>query len=221
MFDAGIWGLIGVGTKESIYMVFISTAIAYLLGLPMGLALVATDKEGIFPIPWINTTLGVVVNILRSIPFLILLFLIMPLTKTVAGTTIGCDAAIVPLVVSAAPFIARVVESSIKEVDAGVIEAAQSMGSSPSQIIFKVLLPEAKPSLLVGAAISITTILGYSAMAGIVGAGGLVVIAINYGYYRYQNDIMYLAVIVLIILVQLLQEFGMQISKRTDKRINR
>lgn len=221
MFDAGIWSLIGVGVKESIYMVLVSTAVAYLLGLPVGLALVVTDKEGIFPVPWFNAILGIVVNILRSVPFLILLFLISDFTKFITGTTIGPNAAIVPLFVSAAPFIARVVESSIKEVDNGVIEAAQSMGASPMQIIFKVLLPEAKPSLLVGAAISITTILGYSAMAGIVGAGGLGAIAINYGYYRKQKDIMYLAVIVLVILVQVLQEFGMRISKRTDKRINR
>jgi len=220
MFDAEIWSLIGIGTKESIYMVFVSTAFAYLFGLPLGLALVATDKDGIFPLHWLHAILGFVVNILRSIPFLILLFLIMPLTKTVTGTTIGPNAAIVPLVVSAAPFIARLVESSIKEVDNGVIEASQSMGASPSQIIFKVLLPEAKPSLLIGAAISVTTILGYSAMAGIVGAGGLGAIAINYGYYRRQKDIMYLAVIILVILVQVLQEFGLKISKRTDKRIN-
>ena len=161
---------------------------SYVIGLPLGLALVATDKEGIYPILWLNKLLGFVVNVLRSIPFLILLIAVMPITRFVAGTTLGSKATIVPLVIAAGPFIARMVESSLKEVDRGVIEAAESMGASPFQIMFKVLLPEAKPSLLIGAAISVTTILGYSAMAGIVGGGGLGAIAMNYGYYRYQNS---------------------------------
>ncbi len=155
----------------------------------------------------------------RSVPFLILLIAVMPVTRTIVGTTIGSKATIVPLVIGAAPFIARMVESSLKEVDRGVIEAAESMGASPFQIMFKVLLPEAKPSLLVGAAISVTTILGYSAMAGIVGGGGLGAIAMNYGYYRYQQDIMFITVILLVVIVQIMQEVGMKIATISDKRL--
>ena len=186
MFKEGMLALVGQGFIETIYMTVISTALAYIIGLPLGLVLVVTDKDGIHPIPWLNSLLGMIINFFRSIPFLILLIALMPFTKMVVGTVIGSKAAIVGLWIAAAPFIARMVESSLKEVEIGVVEAAQSMGASPFQIMTKVLLPEAKPSLLVGAAISITTILGYSAMAGIVGAGGLGAIAINYGYYRYQ-----------------------------------
>ena len=185
----------------------------------MGLVLVVTDKDGIHPIPWLNSLLGMIINFFRSIPFLILLIALMPFTKMVVGTIIGAKAAIVGLWIAAAPFIARMVESSLKEVEIGVVEAAQSMGASPFQIMTKVLLPEAKPSLLVGAAISITTILGYSAMAGIVGAGGLGAIAINYGYYRKQSDIMYVMVILMAIIVLVFQELGMRISKHTDRRL--
>ena len=192
---------------------------SYVIGLPLGLALVATDKEGIYPILWLNKLLGFVVNVLRSIPFLILLIAVMPITRFVAGTTLGSKATIVPLVIAAGPFIARMVESSLKEVDRGVIEAAESMGASPFQIMFKVLLPEAKPSLLIGAAISVTTILGYSAMAGIVGGGGLGAIAMNYGYYRYQKDIMFITVILLVVIVQIMQEVGMKIATASDKRL--
>ena len=184
MFKEGMLALVGQGFIETIYMTVISTALAYVIGLPLGLVLVVTDKDGIHPIPWLNSLLGMIINFFRSIPFLILLIALMPFTKMVVGTVIGSKAAIVGLWIAAAPFIARMVESSLKEVEIGVVEAAQSMGASPFQIMTKVLLPEAKPSLLVGAAISITTILGYSAMAGIVGAGGLGAIAINYGYYR-------------------------------------
>lgn len=182
MFKEGMLALVGQGFIETIYMTVISTALAYIIGLPLGLVLVVTDKDGIHPIPWLNSLLGMIINFFRSIPFLILLIALMPFTKMVVGTVIGSKAAIVGLWIAAAPFIARMVESSLKEVEIGVVEAAQSMGASPFQIMTKVLLPEAKPSLLVGAAISITTILGYSAMAGIVGAGGLGAIAINYGY---------------------------------------
>ncbi len=219
MFKEGMLALVGQGFIETIYMTVISTALAYLVGLPLGLILVVTDKDGIHPISWLNSLLGLIINFFRSVPFLILLIALMPFTKAVVGTVIGSKAAIVGLWVAATPFIARMVESSLKEVEVGVIEAAQSMGASPFQIMRKVLLPEAKPSLLVGAAISITTILGYSAMAGIVGAGGLGAIAINYGYYRGQEDVMYIMVVLLAIIVLVFQELGMRISKRTDKRL--
>ena len=219
MFKEGMLALVGQGFIETIYMTVISTALAYIIGLPLGLVLVVTDKDGIHPIPWVNSLLGMIINFFRSIPFLILLIALMPFTKMVVGTVIGSKAAIVGLWIAAAPFIARMVESSLKEVEIGVVEAAQSMGASPFQIMTKVLLPEAKPSLLVGAAISITTILGYSAMAGIVGAGGLGAIAINYGYYRKQSDIMYVMVILMAIIVLVFQELGMRISKHTDRRL--
>lgn len=219
MFKEGMLALVGQGFIETIYMTVISTALAYIIGLPLGLVLVVTDKDGIHPIPWLNSLLGMIINFFRSIPFLILLIALMPFTKMVVGTVIGSKAAIVGLWIAAAPFIARMVESSLKEVEIGVVEAAQSMGASPFQIMTKVLLPEAKPSLLVGAAISITTILGYSAMAGIVGAGGLGAIAINYGYYRKQSDIMNVMVILMAIIVLVFQELGMRISKHTDRRL--
>ena len=219
MFKEGMLALVGQGFIETIYMTVISTVLAYIIGLPLGLVLVVTDKDGIHPIPWLNSLLGMIINFFRSIPFLILLIALMPFTKMVVGTIIGAKAAIVGLWIAAAPFIARLVESSLKEVEIGVVEAAQSMGASPFQIMTKVLLPEAKPSLLVGAAISITTILGYSAMAGIVGAGGLGAIAINYGYYRKQSDIMYVMVILMAIIVLVFQELGMRISKHTDRRL--
>ena len=219
MFKEGMLALVGQGFIETIYMTVISTALAYIIGLPLGLVLVVTDKDGIHPIPWLNSLLGMIINFFRSIPFLILLIALMPFTKMVVGTVIGSKAAIVGLWIAAAPFIARMVESSLKEVEIGVVEAAQSMGASPFQIMTKVLLPEAKPSLLVGAAISITTILGYSAMAGIVGAGGLGAIAINYGYYRKQSDIKYVMVILMAIIVLVFQELGMRISKHTDRRL--
>ena len=219
MFKEGMLALVGQGFIETIYMTVISTALAYIIGLPLGLVLVVTDKDGIHPIPWLNSLLGMIINFFRSIPFLILLIALMPFTKMVVGTVIGSKAAIVGLWIAAAPFIARMVESSLKEVEIGVVEAAQSMGASPFQIMTKVHLPEAKPSLLIGAAISITTILGYSAMAGIVGAGGLGAIAINYGYYRKQSDIMYVMVILMAIIVLVFQELGMRISKHTDRRL--
>ena len=212
-------GELATGIVETFYMVCLSTLFAYLIGLPLGLLLVVTDKKGIRPMPALNAVLGVVVNILRSIPFLILVVMLIPFTRAVVGTSIGSTATIVPLVVGSAPFVARMVESSIKEVDPGVIEAAQSMGASAKQIIFKVLIPEAKPSLVVGAAITITTILGYSAMAGFVGGGGLGTIAVSYGYNRYKTDVMLVTVALLVVIVQIFQEVGMRIAKRTDKRI--
>lgn len=205
-------------TWATIYMTLISSAVSYLIGIPLGVILVVTDKDGIAPCSPVHAVLGTLINIFRSIPFLILLVMVLPITKFLVHTTLGPIAIIPPLIFASAPYIGRMVESSLKEVDAGVIEAAKSMGATNWQIILKVLLPEAKPSLLVGAAICITTILSYSAMAGFVGGGGLGAIALNYGYYRYKTDIMLIAVTVLVILVQLIQEFWMLLARRTDKR---
>ena len=206
------------GIVESLYMTVVSTLLAYLFGIPLGVVLYITDKGDIAENRVINAQVGTVVNLLRSVPFIILLVAILPFTRFVVGTTIGATATIVPLVVAATPFVARMVESSLKEVDGGVIEAALSMGSNNWQIITKVLLPEAKPSLIVGSTIAITTILGYSAMAGFVGGGGLGAIGINYGYYRYEEDIMLITVVLLVIIVQVFQETGMRIATKTDKR---
>lgn len=211
-------GILGNGIWETLYMTIVSTVFAYLFGIPLGVILYITDKKGICNNRIINFIVGAVVNMIRSIPFLILLVAILPFTRFIVGTTIGSTATIVPLIVAAAPFVARMVESSLKEVDLGVIEAARAMGSSALQIIFKVLLPEAKPSLLVGCTISLATILGYSAMAGFVGGGGLGAIAINYGYYRYQGDIMWITVILLVVIVQLFQEAGLKLVRKVDKR---
>lgn len=207
------------GLGETMYMVIVSTILAYILGLPLGVILTITDEGGIAPSKIVNKVLGFIVNMLRSVPFLILLVAILPFTRFVVGTTLGSTATIVPLVVGSAPFIARMVESSLKEVDPGVIEAVQSMGTPNLQIITKVLIPEAKPSLIMGAAITITTILGYSALAGFTGGGGLGAIAVNYGYYRYQEDVMLVTVLVLVVIVQVFQEIGMYITRKTDKRI--
>ena len=218
MLEAAMLRELGMGILETFYMVLTSTALAYLLGIPIGIVLYITDDKGICACKPVSIILGIIVNLMRSIPFIILLVAILPFTRFLVGTTIGSTATIVPLVISAAPFVARMVESSLKEVDAGVIEAALSMGSNPIQIITKVLLPEAKPSLIVGSAIAITTILGYSAMAGFVGGGGLGAIAINYGYYRYNDGVMLITVALLVLIVQLFQEVGMRLAKKLDKR---
>lgn len=210
--------ILGNGIWETLYMTIVSTVFAYLFGIPLGVILYITDKKGICNNRIINFIVGTIVNMVRSIPFLILLVAILPFTRFIVGTTIGSTATIVPLIVAAAPFVARMVESSLKEVDPGVIEAARAMGSSAPQIILKVLLPEAKPSLLVGSTISLATILSYSAMAGFVGGGGLGAIAINYGYYRYQGDIMWITVILLVVIVQLFQEIGLKLVRKVDKR---
>lgn len=208
-------------TANTLYMVISSTFLAYLIGIPLGIVIYISGKGSISQNRFINLIFGGVVNIIRSIPFIILLIWIIPITRFIVGTSIGTTASIVPLVFSAAPFIARMVESSLKEVDDGVIEAAKAMGSTPWQIITKVLLPEALPSLIVGATISITTILGYATMAGFVGGGGLGTVAINYGYYRYQNDIMTITVVILVILVIIFQFTGMTIARKIDKRIKK
>lgn len=206
------------GVGETLYMTLLSTLVGYVFGLPMGVLLAVSDQDGLKPNKVLYKVLDVIANIVRSIPFLILLILLIPLTRLVVGKSYGSSATIVPLVVAAIPFIARMVESSVKEVDAGVIEAAKSMGAGNFTIIWKVLLVEAKTSLITGATIAIATILGYSAMAGTIGGGGLGDIAIRYGYYRYQPDIMIVTVVLLVVLVQLFQTIGMQIAKRLDKR---
>lgn len=212
-----IWMIIE-GVRDTLYMTLVSTLFGYLIGLPMGITLAVTDKNGIKPNAVIYKILDVIANIVRSIPFLILLILIIPITKFLVGKSYGSSATIVPLTVAAAPFIARMVESSLNEVDKGVIEAAQSMGAGTFTIIWKVLLVEARTSILVGATIATGTILGYSAMAGAVGGGGLGDIAIRYGYHRYQMDIMVVTVVLLVALVQIFQTIGMKLSNKLDKR---
>ena len=205
-------------TVATLYMVSISTVISYLIGIPLGVILVVTEEGGLCPMKLVHAVLGFLTNIFRTIPFLILLVMVLPITQFLVHTTLGPTAIIPPLVFAAAPYIARMVESSLKEVDEGVIEAARSMGASRRQIIWKVYLPEAKPSLYIGASICITSILSYSAMAGFVGGGGLGAIALNYGYYRYKTDIMIIAVVVLVGIVQIIQEFWMRLAKFSDKR---
>jgi len=220
MFNATVINMIITGIGETLLMVIVSTIFGYIFGLPLGVALFISDKDGIKPNQKLYRVLDIVVNIGRSIPFLILLILIIPFTRIVVGKSYGTAATIVPLTVSAIPFIGRMVESSLKEVDKGVIEAAQSMGASTLQIITKVLLVEARPSLINGATICLGTIVGYSAMAGTVGGGGLGDIAIRYGYYRYQTDIMITTVVIIIVLVQLFQFIGNKLSLKLDKRKN-
>ena len=216
--DAKTMELLANGLGETVYMTLVSTALGYLIGLPIGILLTVTDKEGIHPNAVIYRILDVIINIMRSTPFLILLILLIPFTRFLVGKSYGTTATIVPLVVSAAPYIARMVESSLKEVDAGVIEAARSMGASNLTIVFRVLLVEAKTSLITGATITLGTILGYSAMAGTVAGGGLGDIAIQYGYYRWKTDIMLITVALLVILFQIFQMIGMKLASALDHR---
>ena len=206
------------GIRDTLYMTLASTLFGYIIGLPMGIVLTVTDKDGIRPNAAVYNVLDVISNLLRSIPFIILLIVLIPFTRFVVGRSYGSTATIVPLTIAAAPYIARMVESSLKEVDAGVIEAARSMGASDFQIVTKVMLVEARTSLIVGATISLGTILGYSAMAGTVGGGGLGDIAIRYGYTRWQTDIMVVTVVLLVILFQIFQTIGMKIANRLDRR---
>ncbi|OUQ20680.1 methionine ABC transporter permease [Lachnoclostridium sp. An138] len=211
-FLLGIW--------ETLYVTVIATALAIVIGLPLGVLLVAGEKNGVLPLPRpVMQVLNVVINLLRSVPFLILMIMAFPLARLIVGTAVGTVASIVPLVIAAFPFVARLVESSLREVNPNIIEMAQSMGASPFQIIMKVMIPESVPSLLSNFTIAVTTILGYSAMGGIIGGGGLGKIAINYGYYRYMYLVMYLAVILLIILVQIFQSVGTRLSVKSDKRL--
>lgn len=206
------------GVKDTLYMTLTSTLIGYVIGLPMGILLTVTDKDGIHPNAAVYKVLDVIANLIRSVPFLILLIVLIPFTRFLIGRSYGPTATIVPLVIAAAPYIARMVESSLKEVDAGVIEAARSMGASNFTIVTKVMLVEARTSLIVGATISLGTILGYSAMAGTVGGGGLGDIAIRYGYTRWQTDIMIVTVILLVILFQIFQTIGMKLASNLDRR---
>lgn len=212
-------GVIQLGIWETVYMTLLSTIVSYIIGLPLGIMLSVTDKDGICPVLWLNRIVGFVVNIFRSIPFIILMVALLPVAKLVVGTSFGNKAMVVVLIIAAAPYVARMVESSIKEVDKGIIEAAQAMGTSTGKIITKVLIPEAKPSLIIGGVISMVTILSYSAMAATIGGGGLGQIAITYGYQRYNNDIIWICVVLTIIIVQIIQEAGAFIAHKTDKRI--
>ena len=206
---------------ETLYVTLIATIFAFVIGLPLGVLLVVGDKGGILPLPkWLMKVLNVIVNLLRSVPFIILIVVVFPLTRLIVGTTIGSVASIVPLVIAAFPFVARLVESSLREVNPNIIEAAQSMGATPFQIITKVMIPESVPSLISNATIAVTTILGYTAMSGAIGGGGLGNIAIMYGYQRYNYMIILIAVVLLIILVQIFQSVGTALSVKTDKRLN-
>lgn len=220
MLNSATINMILLGIGETLLMVIVSTLFGYLFGLPLGIGLYITNDDGIKPNKTVYRILDIIVNIGRSIPFLILLILLIPFTRLIVGKSFGTIATIVPLTISAIPFIGRMVESSLKEVDKGVIEAAQSMGASTFQIITKVLLVEARPSLINGVTICLGTIVGYSAMAGTVGGGGLGDIAIRYGYYRYQTDIMFITVVIIVVLVQLFQLLGNKLSIKLDKRKN-
>ena len=221
MFDQATIEMLLEGVVDTLYMTLVSTFFSYVFGMMMGTVLVICRQDGITPRPMIYAVLDVVVNLTRSFPFLILMIAVIPLTRLLVGTTIGNNATVVPLVIAAAPFVARLVESSLLEVDGGVIEAAQSMGSSNFQIICKVLIPEAKPSLLVGSAIAITTILGYTPMTYLVGGGGLGQLAIQYGIYRSNATMMYAASLLIILLVQIMQEVLSAVAKKSDKRIRK
>lgn len=212
----GLAGALG----ETLLMTFVPTVLAFAIGLPLGVLLVTGEEGGIRPLPrWLMKALNTLINILRSVPFLILLIVVLPLSRVLVGTTVGTKAILAPLVIAAFPFVARLVETSIREVDSGVVEAAQSMGASPFQIVWKVLIPEARPALIANFMVALITIFGYGAMAGAVGGGGIGRIAVNYGYNRYKPLVMYFAVILLVILVQLFQSVGNRLVKKADKRI--
>ena len=216
IIQQGLLGALG----ETLLMTFVPTILAFVIGLPLGVLLVTGEEGGIHPLPrWLMTALNFIINILRSVPFLILLIVVLPLSRILVGTTVGTKAILAPLVIAAFPFVARLVETSIREVDAGVVEAAQSMGASTLQIVCKVLIPEARPSLISNFMVALITIFGYGAMAGAVGGGGIGRIAVNYGYNRYKPLVMYFAVLLLIILVQLFQSIGNVLVKRSDRRI--
>lgn len=208
------------GIWETVYVTVLATVLAAVIGLPLGVLLVAGDENGVRPLPKpLMHVINVIINLLRSIPFLILMIMAFPLSRVIVGTTVGTVASIVPLVVAAFPFVARLVEGSLREVDTNIIEAAQSMGATPFQIVWKVMLPESVPSLISNFTVAITTVLGYSAMSGIIGGGGLGMIAINYGYYRYKYLVMLVAVVFLILIVQIFQTVGTKLTIKCDKRL--
>lgn len=207
---------------ETLYVTLAATLIAFIIGLPLGVLLVVGESDGLMPLPkWLLQVLNAFINLLRSIPFLILMILVFPLTRFIVGTAVGTVASIVPLSIAAFPFVSRLVESSLRELNPNILEMSRSMGASPMQTICKVMLPEALPSLISNGTIAVTTILGYTAMSGIIGGGGLGKIAINYGYYRYKYLVMLLAVILLVVLVQLFQSVGTHLSQKLDKRLKK
>ncbi len=211
-FPLAIW--------ETVYVTVLSTLFAIIIGLPLGVLIVAGENGKILRVPKpILKFIDIVINLLRSVPFLILMIMVFPLTRLIVGTPVGTVASIVPLVIAAFPFVARLVEGSLREINPAIIETAQSMGASPFQIIMKVMLPESVPSLISNATIAVTTVLGYAAMSGVIGGGGLGKIAINYGYYRYQYLIMTIAVVFLIVLVQIFQSLGTHLATKCDKRL--
>lgn len=206
------------GFVDTMYMVGVAAAFTVVLGLPLGVLLVATDRDGLTPRPALNQTLGAVVNAARSLPFIILMVVVIPLTRLIVGTTIGATAAIVPLALAAIPFFARITESSLREVDRGLVEAAQAMGCTPGQTVWKVLIPEALPSLMLGVTITIINLIGYSAMAGAIGGGGLGDLAIRYGYQRFQTSVMVATVVLLIVMVQGIQALGNRLARKVSRR---
>ena len=216
--NAAIWNQIGQGLLDTLYMSVFSTLFAYIIGLPLGIILAITDKNGLKRNLIVNKSLGAVVNVLRSIPFLILFVTVIPFTRLVAGTSIGATATIVPLTIAAAPFVARLIETSLKEVDGGIIEAALSCGTPTYKIIFKAMIPEALPSILGNVAIAFVTVVGYSAMAGFCGGGGLGQIAINDGYYRNNQEVMWITIAIIVVIVQVFQELGLWLARRKDRR---
>ncbi|MGN0975807.1 MAG: methionine ABC transporter permease [Gemmiger sp.] len=218
----GVLPTLPLAIWETFYVAVLSTALALAIGLPLGVLLVVGEEGGVLPLPrWVMRVLNAVINLLRSVPFLLLMVFVFPLSRLIVGTTVGTKATVVPLVAAAFAFVARLVESSLREVDAGVIEAAQSMGATPMQIILKVMLPESLPSLISNTTIALTTILGYQAMSGVIGGGGLGQIAINYGYYRYNYVVMTVATLLLVVMVQLFQSVGTHLAIRCDKRLRR
>ena len=213
---------IPVAIWETFYVTVLSTFFAVVIGLPLGVLLVVGEKNGVLPLPcWLMTVLNVLINLLRSVPFLILMIMVIPLSRLIVGTSIGTVATIVPLVVAAFPFVARLVETSLRELNPSIIEAAQSMGASPIQIIVKVMIPESVPSLLSNLTTALTTVLGYSAMSGAIGGGGLGKIAIDYGYYRFKYLVMLIAVVLLVVLVQIFQTVGTKLASKCDKRLKK
>lgn len=209
-------------TWETLYATILATLFAVILGVPLGILIVVGDKNGVKPIPrWIISVINFIINVLRSVPFLILIIVVIPITRFIVGTSVGTVASIVPLVIAAFPFVARLTESSLREVNQGVIDMAKSMGATPLQIIFKVMIPECLPSLISNFTIALTTILGYTAMSGTLGGGGLGKIAINYGYYRYKTVVLIFAIVILVVLVQAIQSLGTYFAKKLDKRIKK